>query len=114
LFTSFIQSIAPPGIKVTIQQFHSNDPVLVSRNQSSVQGAARAIAIGFGKAPVFIREGGSIPVVTLFKQILGLDTLLLGWGCPDDGAHSPNERLRLDHFHRGIRAAAALMYELAP
>ena len=113
LFKSFIQSIAPPGIKVTIQEFHSNDPVLVTRDQSSVQAAARAIEIGFGKAPVFIREGGSIPVVTLFKRILGLDTLLLGWGCADDGAHSPNERLRLDHFHRGIRSAAALMYELA-
>jgi acetylornithine deacetylase/succinyl-diaminopimelate desuccinylase-like protein len=62
---------------------------------------------------VFIREGGSIPVVTLFKETLGLDSLLLGWGCPDDGAHSPNERLRLDDFHRGTRTVAALLYELA-
>ncbi len=114
LFKNFIQSIAPPGIKVTIQEFHSNDPVLVSRDQSSIQAAARAIEIGFGKVPVFIREGGSIPVVTLFKKIFDLDTLLLGWGCPDDGAHSPNERLRLDDFQRGIRAAAVLMYELVP
>ena len=89
LAQDFIQSITPPGVKVTIREFHSNDPVLVSRDQPSVQAAARAIEIGFGKAPVFIREGGSIPVVTLFQEILGLNTLLLGWGCPDDGAHSP-------------------------
>ena len=113
LFKDFIQAITPPGVKVSIQEFHSNDPVLVSRDQAGVQAAARAIEIGFGKAPVFIREGGSIPVVSLFKEILGRDTLLLGWGCPDDGAHSPNERLRLEDYHRGIRAAAALMYELA-
>jgi acetylornithine deacetylase/succinyl-diaminopimelate desuccinylase-like protein len=114
LFRDFIQSVTAPGVEVAIQEFHRNDPVLVTRDQPSVQAAARAIEIGFGKVPVFIREGGSIPVVTLFKGILGLDTLLLGWGCPDDGAHSPNERLRLEDFHRGIRAAAALMYELAP
>ncbi len=112
-FKEFVQSLAPPGVKISIREFHSNDPVLVSRDLPSVQAAARAIATGFGKNPVFIREGGSIPVVSLFKEILGLDTLLLGWGSPDDGAHSPNERLRLEDFHRAIRAAAALMYELA-
>ncbi|HAA03538.1 MAG TPA: dipeptidase [Syntrophobacteraceae bacterium] len=114
LFRSFIQSIAPPGIQMNIQSFHSNDPVLVSRDQTSVQAALRAIELGFGKTPVFIREGGSIPVVTLFKRVLGLDTLLLGWGRSDDGAHSPNERFNLDDFQHAIRAAAALMYELAP
>jgi acetylornithine deacetylase/succinyl-diaminopimelate desuccinylase-like protein len=113
IFQDFIHSLTPPGATVQIQELHGTDPVLVSRDQQSVQAAARAIEIGFGKAPVFIREGGSIPVVTLFKETLGLDSLLLGWGSPDDGAHSPNERLRLGDFHRGTRAVAALFHELA-
>ena len=80
-----------------------------------MQAAKRAIEIGFGKAPVFIREGGSIPIVNLLKESLGMESiLLLGWGSPDDGAHSPNERFSLDDFHSGIRSIAALLYELAP
>lgn len=98
-----------------VTELHGNDPVLVSRDKPSVQAAARAIEAGFGKPPVFIREGGSIPIVNTFKEMLGMDDiLLLGWGSPDDGAHSPNERFCLDDFHRGIRAAAALLHELAP
>ena len=113
LFNDYVSSITPPGIKMTITELHGADPVLVARDQSSVQAAARAIEAGFGTPPVFIREGGSIPIVNLFKEVLGLESiLLLGWGCSDDGAHSPNERFSLDDFHHGIRAAAALLHEL--
>lgn len=113
LFKDYINSITPGGVKVQITELHGAEPVLVSRQQASVQAAAKAIEIGFGKAPVFIREGGSIPIVNLFKEVLNLDgILMMGWGCPDDGAHSPNERFSLDDFHRGIRSAAALLYEL--
>jgi acetylornithine deacetylase/succinyl-diaminopimelate desuccinylase-like protein len=113
LFEAFVRSLAPPGVQVNITSIHGNDPVLISRDEPGVQAAARAVEIGFGRRPVFIREGGSIPIVTLFKESLGLrNILLLGWGSPDDGAHSPNERFSLDDFHRGIRSAAALFYEL--
>jgi succinyl-diaminopimelate desuccinylase len=61
---------------------------------------------------VFIREGGSIPIVTAFAQRLGVDTLLLGWGLDDDNTHSPNEKFCLADFHRGIKASAALWEEL--
>ena len=61
---------------------------------------------GFGRAPVFIREGGSIPIVTTFHDQLGADTLLLGWGQDDDNTHSPNEKFSLADFHRGIKASA--------
>jgi acetylornithine deacetylase/succinyl-diaminopimelate desuccinylase-like protein len=114
LFTEFAHSLTPPGVSVQITELHGADPVLVAQDQPAVRAAARAIEAGFGKAPVFIREGGSIPVVNLFKELLGVDgILLLGWGSPDDGAHSPNERFCLDDFHHGIRSAAALFYELA-
>jgi len=115
LFRDFVQSLTPPGMQLAITDLYGCDPVLVSRDETCVQAAKRAIEIGFGKAPVFIREGGSIPIVNIFKESLGMENiLLLGWGNPDDGAHSPNERFSLDDFHRGIRSVAALFYELAP
>jgi len=113
LFEEFIRAQAPPGVKVRVTSIHGNDPALIARDEPGVQAAARAIEIGFGRRPVFIREGGSIPIVTLFKDLLGYrNILLLGWGSPDDGAHSPNERFSLEDFYRGIRSAAALLYEL--
>jgi acetylornithine deacetylase/succinyl-diaminopimelate desuccinylase-like protein len=113
LFEAFIRAQAPPGVQVRVTSIHGNDPVLIARDEPPVQAAARAIEVGFGRRPVFIREGGSIPIVTLFKDLLGYrNILLLGWGSPDDGAHSPNERFSLEDFHRGIRSAAALLYEL--
>ncbi|MHC1744127.1 MAG: dipeptidase [Syntrophobacteraceae bacterium] len=114
LFKEHLQKLAPSGVRVSITELHGADPVLISRDQPSVRAAERAIETGFGKAPVFIREGGSIPIVNLFKEMLGCEAiLLLGWGSPDDGAHSPNERFNLQDFHRGVRSAAALLYELA-
>jgi len=113
IFKDYIDALTPNGVRVQVTELHGAEPVLVSRDQASVQAAAKAIEIGFGKAPVFIREGGSIPIVNLFKQVLNLDSILMmGWGSPDDGAHSPNERFSLDDFHRGIRSAAALLHEL--
>jgi acetylornithine deacetylase/succinyl-diaminopimelate desuccinylase-like protein len=115
LFKDYVRSRLPAGIRMDLTELHGADPVLVSRDQLCVKAAARAITIGFGKAPVFIREGGSIPIVNLLRGIVGSDRILMmGWGSPDDGAHSPNERLLLDDFHRGIRSAASLLYELAP
>jgi acetylornithine deacetylase/succinyl-diaminopimelate desuccinylase-like protein len=114
LVENFLHSISPPGVEVHVSSLHGSDPVLVPRDRPSVQAAARAIDIGFGKAPLFIREGGSIPIVSMFQNILGCTSiLLLGWGNPDDGAHSPNERFSLENFNRGSRSAAALLYELA-
>ena len=78
-----------------------------------VRAASRVIEQAFGRAPVFMREGGSIPIVTSFKEQLGADTLLLGWGLDDDNTHSPNEKFCLADFHRGIKASAHLWNELA-
>ena len=113
LFREYVGSVTPPGVKVSITELHGTDPVLVPRNSPAIKAAARAVETGFGKSPVFIREGGSIPIVNLLEEMLGTrNILLLGWGSPDDGAHSPNERLSLDDFHKGVRSAAALLYEL--
>ncbi len=114
LFMRFVKDLCPAGVSVEFKGIHHADPVLINRNTSRMLAAERAIESGFGKKPRFKREGGSIPVVNLFRKHLDQENiLLLGWGSPDDGVHSPNERFCLDDFHRGIRSAAALFYEIA-
>ena len=71
------------------------------------------MAAGFGKNPTPIREGGSIPVVGLIKRVLSIDTLLVGFGLPDDRVHSPNEKMDLDALYNGTRTAAVLYDKLA-
>ncbi len=78
-----------------------------------MEAAATAIEQGFGRPPVFIREGGSIPIVTIFHEKLGVDTLLLGWGQDDDNTHSPNEKFSLADFHRGIKTSAYLWHAMS-
>ncbi|MFZ5828489.1 MAG: M20/M25/M40 family metallo-hydrolase, partial [Planctomycetota bacterium] len=87
--------------------------VVVRLDSPYMEAAARAIEHAFGRRPVYIREGGSIPVVSTFHDLLKVDTLLLGWGQDDDNTHSPNEHFRLEDFHRGTRASARLWEELA-
>ncbi len=107
-----LEGMLPPGIRMELIDFHGAPGVVVNRHSPYVQAAARAIERGFGKQPVFIREGGSIPVVLTFHQLLKADTLLLGWGLNDDNPHSPNEKFHLADFHRGIKASAYLWKEL--
>ena len=73
--------------------------------------ARRTLKLAFGREPILLREGGSIPIVNDFKKILGVDTLLLGLGLPDDNAHSPNEKFDLDNFASGMRMGAILWQE---
>jgi acetylornithine deacetylase/succinyl-diaminopimelate desuccinylase-like protein len=108
----FLRPLCPPGITMDLVHQHGAQGVVVPLDSPYMEAAARAIERGFGKAPVFIREGGSIPIVTAFAQRLGVDTLLLGWGLDDDSTHSPNEKFCLADFHRGIKASAALWEEL--
>src|SRR5262245_3876439 len=109
----FLLAHRPPGIELEISIAHGAPGVVVPLDSPFVAAAERAIEQSFGKKPVFMREGGSIPIVTTFKQQLGVDTLLLGWGLDDDNLHSPNEKFSLADFHRGIKASAHLWNELA-
>ena len=77
-----------------------------------MEAAADAVEMGLGKRPVFTREGGTIPVVAWFKEFLGVDTVMVGFGLPDDRLHAPNEKFDLDCFYGGIRTAAALYAKL--
>jgi len=109
----FLFAHCPAGIELEMSVAHGAPGVVVPLDSPYVAAAEKAIEQGFGKKPVFMREGGSIPIVTNFKQELGVDTLLLGWGLDDDNTHSPNEKFSLADFHRGIKASAHLWNEMA-
>ena len=108
-----LQQSCPPGIRYQLKDHHGAPGVVVPLDSPYISAASKAIEQGFGTPPVFIREGGSIPIVTVFKEQLGVDTLLLGWGLDDDNTHGPNEKFSLADFHRGIRASAYLWLELS-
>ena len=109
----FLRNQLPPGISMEFRSFHGAPAAMCDLNSPYMAAARRAVATGFGKEPVLMREGGSIPVVGSLKQILGIDTLLLGWGQNTDNLHSPNERFSLEAYQQGICASAALWEELA-
>lgn len=110
---SHITKVCPPGVTFQLIEHSSGSAALVEADTPAAQAASRAIEASFGVAPVFMRGGGSIPVVGLIKTQLGVDTLLLGWGQEDDNLHGPNEKFCLADFHRGIKASAFLLAELA-
>lgn len=113
LVREHIRQVCPPGVTWELEEMHGAPAVLVEvKGSRGVAAAVKAVEAGFGRPPVFIREGGSIPVVGLLKKHLGVDTLLLGWGQNDDNLHGPNEKFSLADFHRGIKASAHLMGEL--
>lgn len=97
---------APPEVTVTVTRMHGGKPVLTPLDHPAVRAAARALEAAYGVRPVFMREGGSIPVVATLQELLGLPTVLLGFGLPDEGAHAPNERFELENFRGGLRTIA--------
>ena len=104
----------PTQVKLEVNALgHGAPAVLVAPDSPAMRLAADAVEAGFGKRPTLIREGGSIPIVALIKSVLGMDTLLVGFGLPDDRVHSPNEKFDLDALHRGTRTAAVLYERLA-
>lgn len=112
-FTDYVLSIAPAGVKVEVIDHHGANPVLVPRKSDMMQAGMAALEQGFGAKPVFIREGGSIPIVGTFQKCLKSPVLLLGYGLSTDNIHSPNEKFHLDNFWRGARTSAILMEEAA-
>jgi len=109
----YLKKIAPTSVRVKVNKHGGAKAVVVPIDGPWLEAAGRAIKSGFGKAPVFMKEGGSIPVANDFKEILGLDTLFIGFGLSGDNIHSPNERFRVRDFERGCKTAATLPYELA-
>ena len=112
-FRAYVEAIAPPGVTTTVTYLGGGRPSLTPIDHPATQACARALEATFGQAPVFIREGGSIPVSASFETILGLPVVLLGFTQPDDHAHAPNEWMDLDNYETAIRAVVRAFDELA-
>jgi acetylornithine deacetylase/succinyl-diaminopimelate desuccinylase-like protein len=113
LFEAHVRDITPKTMELKITRMHGGKPWMTAYDNPFVQAAGRAIERGFGRKPVFTREGGSIPVVSTFQEELGLPSVLFGVGLPDENAHAPNEKLDVANFHGGIISSAILYQEIA-
>ena len=111
-FRDYVEEIAPPGVTTTVTYLGGGHPSLTPSDHPATHAAARALEAAFGQAPVYIREGGSIPVCASFSSILGLPVVLLGITPPDDNAHAPNEWMDLGNYETGIRTFARMFDEL--
>ncbi|MEZ6043959.1 MAG: dipeptidase [Planctomycetaceae bacterium] len=108
----YLRDQCPAGIGFQFLPFHGCEAFVFDPTSPWISAAGEAVAEAFGQPPVFIREGGSIPVVLSFKQILGIDTLLLGWGRNTDNLHSPDEHIHVADFERGVLSSAWLWQKL--
>jgi acetylornithine deacetylase/succinyl-diaminopimelate desuccinylase-like protein len=109
----YVTEIAPPGVEVAVQDLGGGRPSRTSIDHPVTQAAARAIESVFGRPPVFIMEGGSIPVCASFESILGLPVVLLGFVQPHENAHAPNEWMDLRNYEGAIRTIARTFEETA-
>ena len=109
LIVEHVRSVCPNTIGLEISEMAMSPPVLFDVNKPAFHATQEALRRGFGSDPVFIRCGGSIPVVSTFVEQLGCPVVLMGLGLDSDGAHSPNEHFSLDSFIRGAKASAHLL-----
>ena len=105
-FRSAVERVCPRGVKAEVRLIHGAAPSLVNPDNPFVRAAAQAMTEFFGRETVYIRSGGSIPIVGLFDKYLGMPSVLMGFGLPDDNLHAPNEKFHLPNFYRGIEAVA--------
>lgn len=108
-----ISRITPPTVTSTVRTLAMADPALVSRDHPAVRAASFAYRKGFGSPATFIRSGGTIPVVNIFQEILGIQTVLMGFALPGDRIHAPNEKFHLPNFYRGIATCIWFLWTVA-
>jgi len=112
-FQQFVANFKQPGIRFEVKDLHGGPGVVMDPDSPFMKAGERAVTSAFGKSPVLMREGGSIPIVADMVRRTGAAVLLLGWGLDDDNAHSPNEKFCVDDYYRGIQASAYLWHELS-
>jgi len=110
-FIDYVAQITPATVRTEVRQADRAAASIVDLNDPAIIAMSNAYELGFGKKPLFSREGGSIPVVLLFQKYLGLPVALMGVGLPDDNLHSPNEKFFLPNFYKGINSSIHFMDE---
>jgi acetylornithine deacetylase/succinyl-diaminopimelate desuccinylase-like protein len=113
LFTAYMMQVAPPSLNVEVNIINSGSPAITPLDRPEIEAAASAYEMVWGVGPVYSREGGSIPVVATFQEELGIPVVLMGFGLAQDQVHAPNERYRVDHFHKGIEALIHYYYNVS-
>ena len=112
LFERQVKALAPAGVEVIVHNIHGGEGVMVSPDTAPMRAAAEALKEVFGREPIYVREGGSIPIAAMFNEVLNVPVVLMGFGLPDDNLHSPNEKYSLTQFYRGIRTVASFLQKL--
>lgn len=112
LFRRYLKQMTPPGMRIQIRTSAPSQPVVMARKHPAVMAAVHAYRHGFGTAPVFLRNGGTIPVVNLIQDILHIPVVLMGFGLPDDRIHGPNEHFYLPNFFNGIKTSIRFLNEV--
>ncbi|HLH20793.1 MAG TPA: dipeptidase [Bryobacteraceae bacterium] len=108
-FRDWVCAAAPPGIRAEVRVLSASPGLVVNPDHPAIATAARAFSEVFGRDTVFVRSGGSIPIVGDFAAHLGIPTVLMGFGLPDDGLHSPNEKYKIENYYLGIRTVARFL-----
>jgi len=112
-FTKYIKKLTPKSVNVIVRDLHCAYPVLTPLNDKAAIAASKAMEKAFGKKTVYVRDGGSIPIVTVFTKKLKAPTVLMGMGLNSENLHSPNEHFNLNHFILGIISSAWFMQEFS-
>ncbi len=111
-YKSYVESLTPSGIELNVRLIHFGDPIIVGTDNPYIQAAKRAMKEVWGKDTVFIRAGGSIPIVGDFERHLKIPTVLMGFGLPDDQLHAPNEKFHIANYYRGIESIICFFEDL--
>ncbi|WP_251966407.1 dipeptidase [Parabacteroides sp. AD58] len=111
LFEDYINKVAPDYVKVKVMPKHGGEGYVCPIDMPAYRAAEKAVSIAFGKKPLAVRRGGSIPIISTFEQVLGVKTVLMGFGLEQNAIHSPNESCRLDYFFKGIESVAEFYRE---
>ena len=109
----YLKQLAPPTVEIEVEILHGGDPVMAQRKGEAMNAAMEAMEIAFGKKPVFMRAGGSIPVTGTFQKELNAEPILMGLGVPNDNIHGPNEKFNLPNFFGGITASVLFIEKYA-
>lgn len=113
LFAKYLKKLCPKTMQIKVTELHGGYPAITDITSKEITAASRALELVFKKKPLFAREGGSIPIIATFERLLGLKSILMGFGLDSDAIHSPNEHFKLANFHRGILSTALFYAELA-
>ena len=104
LYRDYVMSLVPRGIEVKVKLLSLGEPSIIPTDNRFIKASTQAMKEVFGKDTVFIRSGGSIPIVAEFEKQLGIPSVMMGFGLPDDNLHAPNEKFHIANFYRGIES----------